>query len=84
MVWGRVLFIGLKGEIKEEFEKESNCLEWATRKGMRWMEDLENESNCLEWATRKGRGGWTNGEGSPRLERIAKGLGLVFWIMGQV
>ena len=34
MVWGRVLFIGLKGEIKKDFENELNCLEWATRNRM--------------------------------------------------
>ena len=54
MVWGRVIFIGLKGGTKEDFEKESNCFEWSIRKKMRWMEDLEKESNCLEWSTRKG------------------------------
>ena len=56
----------------EDLEKESNCLEWGTRKKGKQMEDLEKKSNCLEWGTRKGKGGWTNGEGGPWLERIAK------------
>ena len=45
---------------------------------------LRKGIKLLGVGARKGRGGWTNGEGGPRLKIIAKGLGLVFWIMGQV